>query len=319
MQCCEGDEVIVVDDGSTDKTQEALAPNRERIVYIRMPHSGAGKARNRGLQVARNPLVAFLDSDDEWMPGKLELQRALMQARPDVLFCFSNFAVRDRRGHEHHNYLARWHREPVNWEKILGPGVAFSSIAPLPQGHDDFPVHIGNLYPSQMAAPYVLTDTLLVRRKEAGSALWFPEDLSTYEDWECFGRLARAGPAAYLARETVWQYAHAGARLTDADEMQNATARITMLRRVWGADEAFLAAYKSQFESTLREQRLKRIRVLLTHGRTRDARRELRHVNGNALPCRVLASLPGPITRLLLAVRLALRHAVRNRTNEAPQ
>ena len=91
QQCAPGDEVIVVDDGSTDSTGIVLAEFGERIRYIRKENGGAGAARNRGIREARNPLVAFLDSDDEWMPGKIELQRQFMQARPDVLFCFSDF------------------------------------------------------------------------------------------------------------------------------------------------------------------------------------------------------------------------------------
>src|SRR5437667_2543232 len=74
-----GDEVIVIDDGSVDQTERVIAPYRDRIRYLAVEHRGAGAARNRGIREAKNELIAFLDSDDEWLPGQLELQRSLME------------------------------------------------------------------------------------------------------------------------------------------------------------------------------------------------------------------------------------------------
>src|SRR5437667_10488060 len=54
-------------------------------------------------------LIAFLDSDDEWMSDKLALQRTLMTRRPDVLFSFSDFAVREDRSEEHTSELQSHH------------------------------------------------------------------------------------------------------------------------------------------------------------------------------------------------------------------
>src|SRR5207245_579340 len=82
------------------------------------------------------------------------------------------------------------------------------------------------------------------------------EDLPLYEDWECFARLARAGPVAFLDCETAWNHGHLDRRLTDADTLAQARARLTMIRRVWAADAAFLAAAGGEVRRTLRvEQR----------------------------------------------------------------
>jgi glycosyltransferase involved in cell wall biosynthesis len=173
-QCCNGDEVIVVDDGSDDDTEARLQPYRNRIVYQRVSHGGAGRARNIGMSIARSPLIAFLDSDDEWMPGKLGLQRAFLNARPDVLFCFTDLKYRYLSGYEQNNMLSFFVGDVVFRKDFLGPSIPFSSIAPLPEGHSDFLVHIGDLYPEQMEREYVSPVTLVFRRTSRGRQCAFP-------------------------------------------------------------------------------------------------------------------------------------------------
>ena len=301
-----GDEVIVVDDGSTDGTEAALAPYRDRLHYLRTANQGAGAARNRGLREAHHPLIAFLDSDDEWMPDKLELQRTLMARRPDVLFSFSDFAVReDVDGSEHRFYLSRWHKDARSWDKILGPGMPFSTIGPMPPGRDDFPVHVGDLYPAMLNACYVATFTVMVRR-DAGAALRFAEDLPLYEDWECFARLARAGRGAYLACETAWNHGHAGPRLTGADALTTTSTCIAMLSRIWGVDPSFLATAGEQYRRVLARQHLLRARALIKAGRTSEARQELQRAGGGPFAYHALAGLPGPVARGIVTLGRAL-------------
>ena len=83
-QTARGFELIVIDDGSTDGTNGAgqLARLAETIRFERIDHRGPAAARNRGVALARAPLIAFLDSDDLWSPAKLERQLAFMSANP---------------------------------------------------------------------------------------------------------------------------------------------------------------------------------------------------------------------------------------------
>lgn len=76
-------EVIVVDDGSTDETAEAVAEFGERVRYIRQENAGVCAARNRGVAESSGDLIAFLDADDIWEPTKLEKQAAKF-ADPEV-------------------------------------------------------------------------------------------------------------------------------------------------------------------------------------------------------------------------------------------
>ncbi len=75
-------EVIVVDDGSTDRTWNDLVAADGALRALRIEHGGPAAARNRGLALARGGLIAFLDSDDLWMPAKLARQARFMREHP---------------------------------------------------------------------------------------------------------------------------------------------------------------------------------------------------------------------------------------------
>ncbi len=76
-------EVIVVDDGSTDSTP-AVASRDTRVKYLRQANAGPSAARNHGIRASCGELLAFLDADDLWHPGKLERQAASFAARPEL-------------------------------------------------------------------------------------------------------------------------------------------------------------------------------------------------------------------------------------------
>lgn len=304
------DEVIVVDDGSTDNTEEVLRPYLDRIRYERIENSGAGRARNRGVELAARPLIAFLDSDDEWMPGKPELNRRLLAARPDVLFCFSDIAATLPDGTVQRNYLKKWHEDRRSWDEILGPGQAYSTITTLPSGLSDFPVHFGSMYLPMAEGPYISTITLVVRRDEAGDALFFEEDLPMYEDWLCIGRLCRKGTAAYLDTETAWNHAHPGARLTDGDSLCMADTRLAVIERLWGSDPEFMRQHGRRYDEIVNEQRRIRTAGLISMGRTVEARRELSRVRHAPWYYRPLSLLPGPAARGLLGLRRRIKRLV---------
>ena len=78
-------EVIVVDDGSTDDTQVRLAVYGDRIRVIRQVNAGVSAARNVGMAAARGEWIGFLDSDDTWMPEKLERQMADLERHPEAV------------------------------------------------------------------------------------------------------------------------------------------------------------------------------------------------------------------------------------------
>ena len=181
------DEVLVIDDGSIDNTSAVVQQFGDSIRYVRIENSGPGAARNVGMRIARNPLVAFLDSDDRWVSDKLELQRTVMEEFPFLVFCFGNMFATFRGGKIEHDLL-RYHRHnhrigsdlaPLLTD-ALGTGIPYSSFAPLPEGRADFEVYIGDLYPVVMEAHYVHSNTVLNSKRTSGTGSFLPRRYSHY-------------------------------------------------------------------------------------------------------------------------------------------
>lgn len=82
-------DIIVVDDGSTDRTAEAVRAVDARVRYVRQTNAGPAAARNLGIELARGEYVAFLDCDDRWYSEKLTRQLAMFLERPEVDCCFT--------------------------------------------------------------------------------------------------------------------------------------------------------------------------------------------------------------------------------------
>lgn len=82
-------EIIVIDDGSTDGTP-ALVDGFPEVRYVRQENRGVSAARNHGIRVAKHEWIAFLDSDDEWLPRKLERQGEALERQPEYRFCHTD-------------------------------------------------------------------------------------------------------------------------------------------------------------------------------------------------------------------------------------
>jgi len=201
QQGAEALEVIVVDDGSTDGTLEALAPWQDRVRVLRQANRGPAAARNRALAAAQGEYIAFLDADDLWLPGKLAAQL---------------------------EYLAR-HRELKvvygRWERWLPDG----SVVPVDDyASSDGEIHTaasGWIYTGMLLDSMIHSITAMVHREVIDAVGGFDESLRTGEDYDFWLRVTRRFRVAKLAR-TLARYRIHPHSATAAEQRENNEYRV---------------------------------------------------------------------------------------------
>jgi glycosyltransferase involved in cell wall biosynthesis len=166
-------EVILVDDGSTDDLDGALRPYGNRISRIRhQRNAGAAAARNTGIRATTGDYLAFLDSDDVWMPNKLETQIAFMQTNGYSASCTAC-------------YLARPGGQTVIWPRYEAGLVRLADI---------------------VWGCFLSPGTTLVCRpsvfKDVGM---FDSTLARHEDWDWLLRFLSRHRLAYVAEPLAWR------------------------------------------------------------------------------------------------------------------
>jgi glycosyltransferase involved in cell wall biosynthesis len=182
-------EVLVVDDGSTDDTVARLRALGPPVQVIPVAHSGIpGRVRNVGIRQARGELVAFLDSDDLWLPGKLARQLAYLAAHPHVGLVYTDeyFEERGRRL----------------------PRTRFA----------DYPPRDRFVYQDRIARISTQLSSVLVGRVVLKTVSLFDEGLRRYEDADLLSRISERYALGFITEPLVVYRMHVDSLHLTADE-----------------------------------------------------------------------------------------------------
>jgi len=173
-------EVIVVDDGSTDGTEQALARYAGRIRYIRQTNAGPPVARNTGLARATGDWIALLDSDDLWVRTKTERQMDYLENHPACGLVYTDMKTFDDTG-------------------IIEESVKVSRNLTMPSGR---------IFPQMFAETLFQTSAVLIRKSCLDTVGGFDETLRMGDDYDLFLRIARNFELGYVDEPLVLYRQH---------------------------------------------------------------------------------------------------------------
>jgi glycosyltransferase involved in cell wall biosynthesis len=160
-------EIVVIDDESTDDSRQVASSFRSPVRLISGPGRGSAVARNLGILASTHDLIAFLDADDYWLPGKLANQLRLL-SEPATDACFTD-----------------WYEME---DGQLGQPV-FGSRYPMVQD--------GKVFRALLEGNFILTSSLVCRRSALGAAGLFNPMLRGAQDYELWLRLSRTSQFAW--------------------------------------------------------------------------------------------------------------------------
>ncbi len=190
-------EIIVIDDGSTDSTKHILEPYLDKIVYISQANAGPSAARNKGIEASRGRWLAFLDSDDTWLPNKLDRQ---------LVECIGLNA--DLSFHDMTFNPSQSEMSISSWNYFINNGM---------DAHPFVTGILNDAYTHMMIAGHMFfSTTFLIKRERIINVGGYNSDLRTSEDLELYFKLAARYPVAYVA-EALATYSPGGGRVLNKE------------------------------------------------------------------------------------------------------
>lgn len=194
-------EVVVVDDGSTDRTWSVLQGFGDSIRAIHQENQGIGAARNASIRAASGAYLALMDADDICEPERIAVQMACLQALPDLVLCCTEFSAFNAAGQVSGRHGAEYYGQLRPERGGVAARYAHQSALELGGGDgESAPVTVrwGDVYEELALGNFVHPPTVLFRRELLDSAGWFDPSIRIMCEWDWLVRVARFGPIGFV-------------------------------------------------------------------------------------------------------------------------
>ncbi len=305
-QTAEPAEVIVVDDGSTDRT--AAIARASGATVLAQPNMGVAAARNTAIRSTVQPWVAFLDADDVWEPQKLEAQWAAIQACPDVGAVFTDFIEFNVEGSLGGTFFSRKAHYWAMKRVAVAPGVLDCDAESLRRQFLE-----GN---------FIAPSTMLVRRDLLLQIGLFDTTLSHLEDRDCWLRLLAVSTMAVVERPLMRSRIHES-NLTH-DKFRMNVAGILLTERILANPTKYPPGTAEQYRKERPLWHLDAGRFAEEDGNLQRARQyylQAWRFGGGLLPfaLAVLSYFPAPVRCVVRAVRHRLHASPRRPDHRGPR
>ena len=217
-------EIVVVDDGSRDNTREVICNIHERVKYIYQANGGVSAARNTGLHAATGDYIAFLDSDDSWLPWKLEAQLCALRAYPEAGMVWTDMLAVDENGKTlHESYIKLMYSAYLYFDREThfkeSRDIA-AAWAACPSRYAKKKCYSGNIFSWMFMGNLVHTSTALLRRdRQRKVGLFDVELVKSGEDYDYHARTCREGDVAYIDVPSIRYQVGAADQLTQPKYM----------------------------------------------------------------------------------------------------
>jgi glycosyltransferase involved in cell wall biosynthesis len=199
------DEIIIVDDGSTDDTKRIVEGYGTQVRYFYQNNSGPAAARNRGLRAASGDIIAFLDSDDLWVPKKTEVQLEFLARNPEVGGLFGDMS----------NFFSAEDSVTAEIKNV--------------ELHDYLVAHandLGDLFEWLIIENVIPTPTVMLRRSVVERIGFFNESLIVAEDLDYWLRAVSACRWGFINEVLLTRRRHDSNLISDSTRRKVSTIEV---------------------------------------------------------------------------------------------